>query len=205
MTKKIKNRPPKRKIRSGRGALLVLSIVFVSSAGIRIYSGSGAAFAKELMSAPIENVAMEAGDAPEICISPSDTMSLVHTLKEREKRVEEQEFLLAQKWKAVEIATLEIEENFAALEAAEKRLQATMTRSQTAAEEDLSKLTAVYEAMKPKEAAALFEAMSPEFAAGFLARMRSDAAGPILAGLPPETAYTISVILAGRNANAPSE
>ena len=47
------------------------------------------------------------------------------------------------------------------------------------------------------------EEMEPSFAAGFLARMRSDVAAGIMAGLKPETAYTISVILAGRNAKAP--
>ena len=57
--------------------------------------------------------------------------------------------------------------------------------------------------MKPKDAAALFEEMSPEFAAGFLGLMRADAAALIMTGLEPTTAYSISVILAGRNANVP--
>jgi flagellar motility protein MotE (MotC chaperone) len=47
--------------------------------------------------------------------------------------------------------------------------------------------------------------MDPVFAAGFLGRMRSDAAAAILAGLPPELAYSISVVLAGRNASVPTE
>ena len=77
--------------------------------------------------------------------------------------------------------------------------------AEKAAEGDLSRLTSVYEAMKPKDAAALFEAMEPEFAAGFLGRMRPDAAAGIMTGLSPETAYMISVVLAGRNARAPTE
>ena len=48
----------------------------------------------------------------------------------------------------------------------------------------------------------MVEAMKPEFAAGFVGRMRPDAAADIMAGLKPEFAYSISVILAGRNANA---
>ena len=47
--------------------------------------------------------------------------------------------------------------------------------------------------------------MTPEFAAGFIGRMRADAAAAIMAGLSPQAAYTISVILAGRNARAPTE
>jgi flagellar motility protein MotE (MotC chaperone) len=35
--------------------------------------------------------------------------------------------------------------------------------------------------------------------------MRADAAAAILAGLAPDQAYSISVVLAGRNANVPTE
>ena len=59
--------------------------------------------------------------------------------------------------------------------------------------------------MNAKEASVLFEAMAPEFAAGFLGRMRADAAAAVMAGLEPETAYAISVLLAGRNAAVPSD
>ncbi len=45
--------------------------------------------------------------------------------------------------------------------------------------------------------------MAPEFAAGFLGRMRPDAAAAVLAGLKPDKAYSISVMIAGRNATAP--
>ena len=74
-----------------------------------------------------------------------------------------------------------------------------------AVENDLAALTSVYENMKPKEAAPLFEAMDPVFAAGFLARMRPEVAAGIMAKLSPDAAYSISVILAGRNANVPRE
>ena len=55
------------------------------------------------------------------------------------------------------------------------------------------------------EAAALFEEMDPRFAAGFLGRMPAPAAAAIMAGLSPKTAYSFSVLLAGRNANAPRD
>ena len=72
-----------------------------------------------------------------------------------------------------------------------------------AAEKDIQNLTAVYQAMKPKDAAALFETMSPEFAAGFLGRMPPEAAAAILSGMSSEAAYGVSVIVAGRNAEVP--
>lgn len=202
--KKKTDQKQRARTKSNRGALWILAAIFVLSAGVRLASGTGAAIAKEMSELTHADLKKENVQGAS-CTSTEETAALMTALIARELKVEEQELLLAQKWKAVEIARQEINENLRALEAAETRLEATMARSQTAAEDDLAKLTAVYEAMKPKEAAALFEAMSPEFAAGFLGRMRSDSAGAIMAGLKPETAYTISVLLAGRNANAPRE
>jgi flagellar motility protein MotE (MotC chaperone) len=85
---------------------------------------------------------------------------------------------------------------------AEARLRGLMTLAEESAEGDLAQLTSVYENMKPKDASLLFERMSPDFAAGFLGRMRPDAAAAIMSGLPPELGYSISVLLAGRNAEA---
>jgi len=45
--------------------------------------------------------------------------------------------------------------------------------------------------------------MAPDFAAGFLSRMQPAAAAAIMAGMTPEQAYSISVLIAGRNAMAP--
>ena len=90
-----------------------------------------------------------------------------------------------------------------ALEQIESDLRKTLALADGAAENDLARLTSVYENMKPKDAAALFETMEPDFAAGFLGRMRPDAAASVMTGLSPGAAYSISVILAGRNANAP--
>ncbi len=127
-------------------------------------------------------------------------------LREREARVSAREAALETRLQALAVAEDQISKNIAALTRAEDELAATMALADTAAEDDLSRLTAVYENMKPKEAAPLFEAMDPpQFAAGFLGgRMRPDAAASILAGLDPKTAYAISVILAGRNAAVPT-
>lgn len=193
----------KRKRKSGRGALLILSVVFVMSAGARLMSGTGTAIARELSQLTADSSDVDTHSAS--CEPDAVTATLLKSLRNREAKISTEEESLTQKMKAFELAKAEFTQNMAALKNAEERLAATMTTASSAAQDDLDKLTAVYESMKPKEAAALFEQMSPDFAAGFLARMRSDVAALVLAGLKPETAYTISVILAGRNANAPSE
>ena len=106
---------------------------------------------------------------------------------------------------ALSVADQTIARKLAALTEAEEKLRATLALADTAAEDDLIRLTAVYQNMKPAEAAALFEEMDPQFAAGFLGRMDPAAAAGVLAGLSPQAAYSVSVILAGRNANVPKD
>ena len=106
---------------------------------------------------------------------------------------------------ALALAESAIASRLAEMQSVEAKLAATLSLADGAAEKDLARLTAVYEAMKPKDASALFETMAPEFAAGFLGRMRPDAAALVMTGLSPKAAYGISVLLAGRNALVPKE
>jgi len=128
---------------------------------------------------------------------------LLVALQAREAQIKDREAKLNIRSKALAVADEEITKRLAVLEQAEVDLRATLALADDAAENDLARLTSVYENMKPKDAAALFETMEPDFAAGFLGRMRPDAAASVMAGLTPEAAYSISVILASRNANAP--
>ncbi|QUS35920.1 MotE family protein [Falsirhodobacter algicola] len=176
------------------GALAVLALLLASSGALRLGSGIGAALAR---------TPEPAAAAPVIC--PATPAALVQALNARESQVAVQEAALAQRQASLDAAATAIQDRMAALAEAEARLSDTLARADGAAEGDLARLTAVYEAMKPKDAATLFGTMEPDFAAGFIGRMRPDAAGAVLAGLPAEQAYAISVLLAGRNALVPKE
>jgi len=104
---------------------------------------------------------------------------------------------------ALSLADQAINKRMAELQVAEDSLKKTLSIADGAAEKDLARLTAVYEAMRPADAANLFQTMAPEFAAGFLGRMRPETAAAVLAGMKADKAYTISVLIAGRNATAP--
>lgn len=200
--KPAKAKPPKRRIRSGRGALFIVALLLISSGAVRLAGGTGAAIARELSQ---DNSTIADGQDSMLCEADPELTDVLDALKSRETRIAEREAALVDRERAIALARAEIDENLQALIAAEKALSATMALADEAAESDLAQLTAVYENMKPKEAALLFEEMDPNFAAGFLGRMRSDAAAAVMAGLEPATAYTISVILAGRNANVPTQ
>ncbi len=200
----MKRRMPKRSWASGRGALTLVALVLIGSALVRL-SGAGAAIAlelKEQMGVGEEETTDSLADAKDL--SP-DLVKLLAETKEREARVQAREAELEARIQALALIESAVANDLKRLEEAEEELRATMSQADKAAETDIDQLTAVYENMKPDQASALFQMMEPSFAAGFLGRMRSDAAAAILAGLEPDLAYSISVVLAGRNADVARE
>ncbi len=188
--------------RAGRGTLFIIAGLLLGSALIRIGDGAGQALAR----APVDAgpAADHAATGP-ACETPEDLRAMLSALKERDARLSKREEALENRMQALRVADAEIAERLAELEAAEASLRGMIALADSAAETDLDRLTKVYEAMKPKQAAALFEQMEPAFAAGFLGRMRPEAAAQVMAGLSPEAAHLFSVVLAGRNAEAPRE
>ena len=188
-----------RKRRSSAALILPLIVLsLIGSVAVRLASGTGAAIAAEVGSL------MPADAGGESCqpVEP-DLVPVLDRLAARETAVTDAEAQLAQRHTLLAAAEERMTRRLADLKAAEASLDATMQKTSTAAEDDIARLTNVYEAMKPKDAIPLFEAMDPAFAGGFLARMRPETAGAILSGMKPETAYAISVILAGRNSDVP--
>ena len=185
--------------RVGHGALMLVAGLLAISGVIRFGDGIGEVMALESQPAPS---VLATGES---CTPDAGTGALLAALQSREAQVAHDESALTSRKQALALAEGQIAARIAELVAAEDRLSATLALADQAAEQDLVRLTTVYESMKPKDAAALFEEMEPDFAAGFLARMRPDLAAGIMAGLSPMAAYAVSVVLAGRNASVPKE
>jgi len=184
------------RLKRSRGALLTLAVILLTSGAIRFGTGMGEALTRE-QSTP---------EAPvETATQPPEVAPLLAALQEREERLRMREDAIAERMQALAVSEATVEAKVAELIEAEARLAETLALADQASERDLTRLTSVYESMKPADAAALFEEMDPTFAAGFLSRMRPESAAPVLAGLTPRSAYTISVILAGRHVSVPTE
>jgi flagellar motility protein MotE (MotC chaperone) len=186
-----------RRRQGGRGALVILALLFACSGALRMGAGVGVALAGGPESSSGSSV------APLNC--PEPPLALAEALTKRADQVATQEAAVADRMAALSLAESAIDARLAEMAAVEAKLSATLSLADGAAEDDLARLTAVYEAMKPKDASALFETMAPEFAAGFLGRMRPEAAAAVMTGLSPKAAYGISVLLAGRNALVPKQ
>jgi len=135
--------------------------------------------------------------------APDDPGDLFAALREREARLDARADTLEARAQDLQAAEKRLAARLDELRAAEEELSQTLARTETAAEDDLARLTTVFQNMDPAQAAALFATMDTEFAAGFIARLRPDFAGAVMAGLEPNVAYGISAVLAGRNADAP--
>lgn len=130
----------------------------------------------------------------------TDDMALLSAIKSRESAVAAREAELSAREKIVAESSAVVQSELRNLQDAEARLAKLVEQIDSASRKDIEQLTAVYAAMKPKDAAALFAEMPPEFAAGFLGAMKPDQAAAIMAAVEPRIGYGISVLLAGRNA-----
>ncbi|OBY25859.1 MotE family protein [Leisingera sp. JC1] len=190
------------------GTLMMLALLLMGSAVVRLGLEAGPAIAREVASlkeAGQEEATHNGQPQRDAMPTSAELQTMLAAFQQREEVLAAREAEIEDRMKALEIADQAIDMKLAALEQAEENLRATLALADGATEADVSRLTTVYEQMKPKEASALFEEMDPAFAAGFLARMQPEAAAGIMAGLSPEAAYTISVVLAGRNGSVPKE
>jgi len=137
-------------------------------------------------------------------LTPGSLDMLLSELSKRESTILEKEKMLQQKMRTLEVIEEKISEQMAALKSAEQELRDSIALADTAAENDLNRLTRMYENMDPKKTAALFQEMEPKFSAGFLGRMEPNVAASIFDQIDPNVAYAISAILAGRNATVPT-
>lgn len=196
-----KEKPQKtRRKKGGRGILWLIVLCLSTSAGLR-FGAIGSFAIAEGASEIKNNGALEATAEP----TDEDIAAVLALLRDREAKLAEKESALEERAQALAVAETQVRKNLDALAQAEADLERMIALSSSAAEDDLARLTTVYENMKPKQAALVFTEMAPEFAAGFLGRMRADAAAAIMAAISPEKAYAISVLLASRNASAPVE
>lgn len=185
----------KPRSRGGRGTLVILTLFLAASGALRIGSGVGTALANSAVETPVPTA------DPQSC--PATPLALAEALNAREAQVAVHETALADRMAALALAETAIKARMDEMTTAEASLKKTLQIADGAAEGDLTRLTAVYEAMKPADAAKLFGEMAPEFAAGFLGRMTPGAAAAVMSGMDPAKVYSISVLIAGRNAMAP--
>lgn len=188
--------------RAPRPTIIILTC-FLVSATVRLGAG-GVAIAENHSTHAQENARPTPEEVTSSVPEP-EIGSLLESIRTRQEQLSNREIEIAARQVQLNVLEQRIAEQFEILKQAERKLASTLAIADSAAENDLKQLTEVYEKMKAKSAAEIFGTMETSFAAGFLSRMRPESAAGILSEMPPNTAYSISVVMAGKNANAPTE
>ncbi len=123
---------------AGRGAIVLMAGLLLTSGAIRLGIGAGQAVATEnsLMSGTSEIESTPGSSDPGL--DRDKLAPMLVAFQQREARIAEQEQQIAVRMKALEVADQQIERRLERLQAAEKSLRATLAIADTAAEDDLT-------------------------------------------------------------------
>ncbi len=138
-----------------------------------------------------------AGDLEELYLT-GEAASLIQATR---IALEEKEMRLRQREAELEVLEKKLLAENEKLQKLESSLEQRWTTMQATANDDLTHLARMYEAMKPDKAAAIFNKMDHQFAAGFLRLMKSEQAALIMANMTADSAYLVSVTLANQNSD----
>ncbi len=177
------------------GGVALIAICFLASAGLRL-GGVGVALAQD---------AFDGTGAEEAGCAADALDELLAAIREREVQLERENERLAERRQTLNVAEAKLAEQLAAFEEARAGLEETLAIADGAAERDIARMTAVYEHMKPEDAARIFDHMELSFASGLLVRMKPESAAQVLTGMEADRAYAITLMIASRNARAPTE
>lgn len=171
-------------------ALLVLGVVFFAS-----FVGRIAVLASEATGKT--PAGMHEGDVAAVgaCVDGE----LASAVKDRMYSLDSRETAISDRETELKTYEKQIDKRLAELEKANDQLQEKIQVVQEARNEDIAKLAAIYEGMKPAQAGQIINEMDAKFAAGLLSAMNNEQAALVVANMDANKAYLVSVILANRS------
>lgn len=131
--------------------------------------------------------------------------AVLERLGARRKELDAREAELDMKMALVEAAEKRIAERTAALEALEARIKALVEEKKTADERQFASIVAMYETMKPKEAAAIFDQLEMPVLLRVASAMSPRKMAPIMAKMEPRKAKDLTANMAIEQAQAAGE
>ena len=175
-----------------RRPLLALTLAFGLPAGAAIWQGGDLSrfFAARASS----------GDLLQGCTDVPEAVALATELRDRALRIER--YMEALETRKAEIAAAEATLRARAGELRQQTsgLQSRRNGASQAVREDIDRLIAVYDQMKPAEAAAVLTNLPPDFAAEILMRVQPETGARIIAAVEPRQAALLTAQMGARSA-----
>lgn len=157
--------------------------------------------------APVDCTPVAAGDLPVIRDGAGEAIPLVDStvgvsqgllverLGERREQLDARQAELDMRLALVEAAEQRLDERTAELKALETRINAMVDQQKAAEEAQFKALVAMYEAMKPKEAAQIFDQLEISVLTRVAQAMSPKKMGPVMARMDPARAKTLTTVL----------
>lgn len=138
--------------------------------------------------------------------APADVLpaerALLEALRSRRAELEQREAALAEREMLLAAAERRLASRLAELQALQARLEAEHRARMEQNEQGLRQLVRLYEAMRPRDAAAIFDELELSVLIPVLDRMREARAAPVLAAMRPDRARLATTELARHRARA---
>lgn len=137
------------------------------------------------------------------CMDVPEAVLLAETLRERALRIER--YMETIDEKKAELATAEesLRARLSELQAHKNNVQATRRNQTDAVRTDIDRLVAVYDRMKPVEAAAILTNLPADFAAEILVRVQPETGARIIAAVEPRQAALLTAQMGARSVHKP--
>lgn len=142
----------------------------------------------------------QSGLAVESSYSDQQLIRMSEILHNKEKALQEKESLLREKERRLIVLQKELQKKEKDIEALRQRAETVLAELQALKDEDLSRLVAVYTAMKPAAAAPLVETLDLSYAVEVILRMEPRKAAKLLSAIKPKRATAISRSITALNA-----
>ena len=152
---------------------------------------------------------VETVDGEVLDFNPSQSEPrLLERLGERREELEAREQELAMREQLLEVAEQRLEEQLVELERVQAELNAVREAEEQRQSEDIGRLVAMYQAMRPKDAGAIFDLLELPILLEVARAMNPRNMADIMANMTPESARRLTIALAGqrpRSEPAPQE
>ncbi len=140
---------------------------------------------------------------PPLPISDAER-EILEQLQQRRQVLDARQTELADRQALLEAAERRIEERIAELRALEAELRDTATAKEAEADAQLLSVVAMYEAMRPRDAAAIFEDMDLTVLVELARHIKPRTLAVIMGGMSPASAQRLTVELATNGSGAPA-
>ncbi|MGR3200126.1 MAG: MotE family protein [Paracoccus sp. (in: a-proteobacteria)] len=179
-----------------RPLLPVLTLMFALPAAALLSRGQDIASSFAAVAAAPEDLLEGCRDVPE-------AVALAEELRDRALRIER--YMQDIDARKAELATAEatLSERLKELRAQKDNLGAVRAGDTEAVRTDIDRLIAVYDQMKPAEAAAVLTNLPADFAAEILMRVRPETGARIIAAVEPRQAALLTAQMGARSVRTP--